>query len=51
VSIFGAASDEPTLHRYQELGVERVVLTVPSRERDQVVPLLDKYAALVAKVA
>jgi len=51
VSLFGVADDEPTLHRCQELGVERVVLTVPSRERDQVLPLLDKYAALVAKVA
>ena len=51
LSIFGAASDEATLHRYQELGSERVVFTVPSRERDHVLPLLDTYAALVAKFA
>ncbi len=51
VSIFGVAGDEPTLHRCQELGIERAVLTVPSRERDQVLPLLDAYAALVTKVA
>jgi probable F420-dependent oxidoreductase len=51
VSIFGAASDETTLHRYQELSIERAVLTVPSRERDHVLPLLDTYAALVAKLA
>jgi probable F420-dependent oxidoreductase len=51
VSIFGAATDEPTLRRYQDLGIERVVLPVPSRKRDEVLPLLDQYAALVAKVA
>jgi probable F420-dependent oxidoreductase len=51
VSIFGATSDEATLHKYQELGVERAVLTVPSRERDHVLPLLDTYAALIAKFA
>jgi D-3-phosphoglycerate dehydrogenase len=33
----------------RELGVERVVLTVPSREKEQVLPLLDTYAVLVPK--
>jgi alkanesulfonate monooxygenase SsuD/methylene tetrahydromethanopterin reductase-like flavin-dependent oxidoreductase (luciferase family) len=51
VSIFDVASDETTLHRCQKLGVERAVLTVPSRERDRVLPLLDTYAALVTKLA
>jgi probable F420-dependent oxidoreductase len=51
VSIFGAPGDEATLDRYQELGVERVVFTVPSRESDQVLPVLDRYAALVPKFA
>ncbi len=51
VSIFGAPSEEATLHQYQELGIERAVFTVPSRERDQVLPLLDTYAALVPKFA
>jgi hypothetical protein len=49
VSIFSASSDEAMLRQYQELGVERVVLTVPPRESDQVLPLLDKYAVLVPK--
>jgi len=31
--------------------VERVVFTVPSRESDQVLPVLDRYAALVPKFA
>jgi probable F420-dependent oxidoreductase len=51
VSIFGAAPEEAVLHRYQELGVERTVFTVPSRERGQVLPLLDMYAELVRKFA
>jgi len=51
VSIFGAAPEEPVLHRYQELGIERAVFTVPSREREQVLPLLDTYAELLQKFA
>lgn len=49
ISIFGAPTEEAVLRRYQELRVERVVLTVPSREKDQVLPLLDTYARLAAK--
>jgi probable F420-dependent oxidoreductase len=49
VSIFGAPGEEALLRRYQELGVERVVFTVPSKEKDQVLPLLDTYAALLPK--
>ena len=51
VSIFSASADEAVLRHYQELEVERVVFTVPSREKDQVLPLLDTYAALVPKFA
>jgi len=51
VSIFSASADEAVLRHYQELEVERAVLTVPSRNRDQVLPLLDTYAALVPKLA
>jgi probable F420-dependent oxidoreductase len=49
VSIFGAPVEEAVLHRYQELGIKRVVFTVPSKEKDQVLPLLDIYAALLPK--
>jgi probable F420-dependent oxidoreductase len=51
VSIFAASDDEAVLRRYQELGVDRVVLTVPSRARERVLPLLDKYTGLIAKLA
>ena len=51
VSIFGLTLDESALGQYQELGVERAVLAVPSEERDKVLPLLDQYAALIPKFA
>ena len=51
VSIFGVPGEEPTLRQYQELGVERAVLAAPSEGRDQVLPLLDRYAALLPKFA
>ena len=47
VSICGAPGEEAALHRYQELGVERVVFTLPSKDREKVLPLLDQYAALL----
>ena len=51
VSVFSASGDETTLGQYQELGVERAVFAVPSKGKEQVFPLLDKYAALVRKYA
>ncbi len=51
VSIFGVPGEETTLRQYQELGVERAVLAAPSEGREQVLPLLDRYAALLPKLA
>lgn len=51
VSIFGLSVDEAVLRHYQELGVERAVLAVPSEARDKVLPVLDQYAALIPKFA
>lgn len=42
---------EAVLRHYQELGVERAVLAVPSEARDKVLPVLDQYAALIPKFA
>ena len=49
VSIFGLTLDESALGQYQELGIERAVLAVPSEGPDTVLPLLDQYAALIPK--
>jgi hypothetical protein len=51
VSIFGVPGEETTLRQYQELGVERAVLAAPSEGREHVLPLLDRYAALLPKFA
>jgi probable F420-dependent oxidoreductase len=49
VSIFGVSDDEALLRQYQELGVERAVLGVPSEGKETVLPLLDRYAKLIPK--
>ncbi|MGE0822633.1 MAG: LLM class F420-dependent oxidoreductase [Candidatus Binatia bacterium] len=51
ISIFMATDNEATLRQYQELGVKRAVFGVPSEGKDKVLPLLDKYATMIAKVA
>lgn len=51
VSVFMASDNEAVLKQYQELGIDRAVFGVPSEGRDKVLPLLDKYATCIAKVA
>ncbi len=47
VTVFRAPPDEAALASYREAGITRVLLQVPSAGRDEVLPLLDGYAALV----
>ena len=47
VTVFGASADAATLDRYAALGVTRVTLGLPSKDRDAVLPLLDRYAKLI----
>ena len=51
VSIFGASDKDEDLTNLQKLGVERAVFVLPSEGRDKIMPMLDKYAKLVAKFA
>jgi probable F420-dependent oxidoreductase len=44
------ARDLELMHRYHELGVERVVFSVPSAQADTVQPALDEIGALMAAV-
>ena len=50
ISVFGARPDRATLDAYEGAGVERVLLRLPSADRDQTLPLLDQYAKLVEYV-
>jgi len=45
--VFGAPRDAELLKRYRDAGVDRVVLGLPSKSRDEVMPILDASAALV----
>jgi alkanesulfonate monooxygenase SsuD/methylene tetrahydromethanopterin reductase-like flavin-dependent oxidoreductase (luciferase family) len=51
ISVLGAQGEEAMLRQCQELGAERAIFFVPSAGRETVLPLLDRYAALIPKVA
>ena len=44
--LFGAPEDLDTLKRYRDLGVVHVAVSVPSAKADEVLPTLDRWAAL-----
>jgi probable F420-dependent oxidoreductase len=48
--VFGAAPDLDLFRRYADAGVDRVVLGLPSKSRDEVLSLLDQFAALQASL-
>jgi hypothetical protein len=48
VSIYGAPADAGAVRRYAEAGVQRVLFWVPPRPKDDVLPILDRYAQLAA---
>jgi probable F420-dependent oxidoreductase len=47
VTIFGAEDKTDLLNGYRDAAVERTVFTLPSAGRDEVLPLLDRYAKLI----
>ena len=50
VSLFGAPVDPERLARWRDLGVHRVIFGLPSAGRDAVLPLVDRYAAVMTEV-
>jgi probable F420-dependent oxidoreductase len=50
ITIWGATEDADVLRRYQDLGVSRVVVSLPSKPADVLLPRLDRWAALIAAV-
>jgi probable F420-dependent oxidoreductase len=50
VTLFGARPHEGRLAAWRDLGVERALFGLPSAGRDVVLPLLDQYAAIAAKI-
>ena len=47
ITIFGADDNADVLQSFRDAAVERTVFTLPSADRDEVLPLLDKYANLM----
>jgi len=50
VTIGGAPEDVAKLRRFGELGATRVVATLPAEGKDQILPILDRWAALMRQV-
>jgi len=50
VTVFGARATPEVLEHYVESGVDRCLLSVPPEPAAEVLPLLDTYADLMAKV-
>ena len=50
VSLFSATEDVDVLRRYRDLGIVRVVLSLPAAKEDVVLPILDKWAGLFKSI-
>ena len=51
VTLFNPAEDESELARYRDMGITRVVPFLLSDPRDQILPVLDRWAALIRRTA
>jgi probable F420-dependent oxidoreductase len=47
VTVFGVAEDADTLQRHRDAGVARVIFNLPPAKADEVLPILDRCAALM----
>ena len=50
VSVYGVPMDAQALASLRELGVQRVIFALPSKERDALLPLLDRGAAVMREL-
>ena len=50
VTFGGAPEDPELLRRYQDLGVARVTVRLPAAKADEILPVLDRWAALIRRV-
>ncbi len=47
ISIFGAPENLDRLKRHRDQGIARVVVTLPSAKAEEILPVLDRWAALI----
>ena len=50
ISLFSSVEDLGTVQRYRELGIVRVVVSLPAEPAAKVLPTLDRWAALMRQV-
>jgi hypothetical protein len=48
ITIFGSRPDPDRIAQFEADGVDRVIFTLPSQERDEVTPLIDECAKLIS---
>jgi probable F420-dependent oxidoreductase len=51
IAVYGVPGDDAILKRLRDAGVERAIFALPPAPAEKVLPLLDRYAALVPSVA
>jgi probable F420-dependent oxidoreductase len=51
ITLFGVAEDADTLKRYRDLGIVRVTAAIPAAKEDVILPILDRWAALIRQTA
>jgi alkanesulfonate monooxygenase SsuD/methylene tetrahydromethanopterin reductase-like flavin-dependent oxidoreductase (luciferase family) len=51
VTLFRVGEDQDRLHRYRDLGIARVVISLPAAKRDGILPILDRWTPLMRAVA
>ena len=47
VTLFRVAEDLGRLHKYHDLGIARVVISLPAAKRETILPILDRWAPLM----
>ena len=50
ITLFGGTEDADLLKRYRDMGVVRVVTTLPPEPADKTLPVLDRWAELIRRV-
>ena len=51
VTVFGVPEDQDRLKLYRDRGIARAVVSLPSAKADEILPILDRWAELIRRVA
>jgi hypothetical protein len=50
ITLFGGVEDLDLLKRYRDMGIDRVVTTLPPEPADKTLPVLDHWAEVIRRV-